>query len=118
MMSFKTKCYPIISVLVGQLFLFGSLATEPLEAGGPTSRLQILSSASAPEQHKLNLISFSPLRLDSEIVGSLAVYDDPTTERPADYLELYNSAGDLLVVGWFDRFGIERMAVDRGLLQE
>jgi hypothetical protein len=116
-MSFKNKIYPIISVLVGQLFLFGSVAIEPLEAGDPISRLQIVTSDSGPEQYKLNLISFSPLHLDSEIIGSLAVYDDPATERPADYLELYNSAGDLLVVGWFDRFGIQRMAVDRGLLQ-
>jgi hypothetical protein len=32
-------------------------------------------------------------------------------------LELYNNAGNLVAVGWFDRFGIERTAVDRGLLE-
>jgi len=48
----------------------------------------------------------------------VAAYDDPTTKRPADYWELYNSTGDLLGVGWFDRFGIQRLAVDRGLLED
>ena len=51
-------------------------------------------------------------------MGRVAIYDDPTTQRSADYLELYNNAGDLVAVGWFDRFGIERMAVDRGLLED
>jgi len=46
------------------------------------------------------------------------VYDAPTTKRPADYFELYNTNGDLLAVGWFDRFDIERLAVDRGMLDD
>ena len=51
-------------------------------------------------------------------MGRVTIYDDPTTQRSADYLELYNNAGHLVAVGWFDRFGIERMAVDRGLLED
>jgi hypothetical protein len=50
-------------------------------------------------------------------VGVVAVYDDPTTERPVDYLELYDDAGHLLAVSWFDRFGIERVAADRGFVE-
>ncbi len=34
-----------------------------------------------------------------------------------DYVELYDGSGGLLAVGWLDRFGILRMAVDRALLQ-
>jgi hypothetical protein len=37
-------------------------------------------------------------------------------QRPADYFELYNSTGDLPTIGWFDRFGIRRMILDRSLL--
>jgi hypothetical protein len=48
----------------------------------------------------------------------VTVYDDSTTQRSADYLELYNNAGNLVALSWFDRFGIERMAVDRGLLED
>jgi hypothetical protein len=33
-----------------------------------------------------------------------------------DYFELYDNPGDLIAVGWFDRFGIKRMVVDRGIL--
>jgi len=31
--------------------------------------------------------------------------------------ELYDNDGDLVAVGWFDRFGIQRMALDRGLVE-
>ena len=51
-------------------------------------------------------------------MGEVLIYDDPTTKRPADYFELYDTDGDLLAVSWFDRFGIQRVAVDRGLLEE
>jgi hypothetical protein len=30
-------------------------------------------------------------------------------------LELYDIDTNLLAVGWFDRFGIQRIAIDRGL---
>ncbi len=47
----------------------------------------------------------------------MAVYDDPTTQRPVDYLEVFASEGALVVVSWFDRFGIERLVVDRALVE-
>jgi hypothetical protein len=43
---------------------------------------------------------------------------DSRTQRPADYIELYNNTGNLVAVRWFDTYGIERMAVDRGLLED
>jgi len=46
------------------------------------------------------------------------VYTDVTTQRPADYWELYDRNGDLLAVSWFDRFGVQMTAVDRGILEE
>src|SRR4030095_6913680 len=71
----------------------------------------------ASEQRTLTLVSFSQLVVEGEIVGEVAAYDDPTTKRPIDYWELYNSESGLSAVGWFDRFGIQRMAVDRGLVE-
>ena len=68
------------------------------------------------EQARLTEVALSPLFDGDKIVGLVAVYDDVTTERPADCLEVYDNAGHLLVIGWFDKFGIQRMAVDRGLL--
>jgi hypothetical protein len=35
-----------------------------------------------------------------------------------DYWELYDNDGDLVAISWFDRFGIERLAIDRGLVDE
>jgi hypothetical protein len=38
------------------------------------------------------------------------------TTRPEDYVELYERDGELVAVGWFDRFGIQRMAIDRAFV--
>ena len=35
-----------------------------------------------------------------------------------NYWELYDKQGNLLVVSWFDKFGIQRTAVDRGIVEE
>jgi len=58
--------------------------------------------------------------VEGEVLGEVAayVYDDVTTERAADYWELYDKRGDLLAVSWFDRFGIQRTAVDRGIVEK
>ena len=84
---------------------------ELTETGDICLLQQIFSAASA--MHSLVLVSFAPVVLEDETLGHVLGYDDPTTKRPADYFELYNSAGNLLVIGWYDRFGI--FAVDRGL---
>jgi hypothetical protein len=68
------------------------------------------------EQPYLTEVALSPLFVGGKIVGLVAIYDDATTERPADCLQIYDNAGHLLLIGWFDKFGIQRMAVDRGLL--
>jgi hypothetical protein len=102
--------------LVAQLFFFGYIAAEPLEAGDNLSGQEIGLPATASEERTLTLVSFSQLVVEGEIVGAVAVYHDPATKRPVDYWELYNSEGGLSAIGWFDRFGIERMAVDRGIL--
>ena len=110
-------CFVMLA-LVAQLFFFGHVAMEPLEAGDNLSGQEISLPALALEEHHLALVSFSQLVVEGEIVGrAVAVYHDPATKRPIDYWELYNSEGGLSAVGWFDRFGIQRMAVDRGLIE-
>ena len=68
----------------------------------------------------MSLVSFEPLVIKGELIGALAtyVYNDVTTERAADYWELCDKEGYLLAVRWFDRFGILRTAVDRGIVEE
>ena len=52
------------------------------------------------------------------MLGALLVYDDPETKRSEDYLELYDNDTNLVAVRWFDRFGIERITVDRSLFDD
>ncbi|MBI2996837.1 MAG: hypothetical protein HYY46_00045 [Deltaproteobacteria bacterium] len=113
----RSKNYLIVLGLASQLFFFGPIAAQSLQAGDTQSTHEMLLSVSAPDQSDLTLVSLSPVFHEGAIVGAIALYDDARTKRPGDYLELYNRAGDLLAIGWFDRFGIERTAVDRGLLE-
>ena len=116
-MKFNTKVYFILQ-FVGLLFFLGFMAIKSLEAADSALEPEALLTAAGLEHPSLTLVSFSSLLIAGNTVGKVLIYDDPTTKRPADYFELYDTDGDLLAVDWFDRFGIQRMAVDRGLLEE
>jgi hypothetical protein len=91
---------------------------EPIQSSDNTPVTQALLLPFGPEQSQLTEVSLSPLVVGGETVGMVAVYDDPTTERPVDFLALYDNAGQLVAIGWFDKFGIQRTAMDRGLLED
>ena len=55
---------------------------------------------------------------DAGVLAAIAVYDNPQTTRPVDYVEFYDGVGNLLQASWLDKYGIQCTAVDRGLLQE
>ncbi len=55
---------------------------------------------------------------DAGVLAAIAVYDNPQTTRPVDYVEFYDGVRNLLQASWIDKYGIRRTAVDRGLLQE
>ena len=116
-MKFNTKVYFILQ-FVGLLFFLGFMAIKSLEAADSALEPEALLTAAGLEHPSLTLVSFSSLLIAGNTVGEVLIYDDPTTKRPADYFELYDTDGDLLAVSWFDRFGIQRVAVDRGLLEE
>ena len=116
-MKFKN----IISVII--LSLLVSLFSAPLRAEPRKTSYQPLDQNAflpvwALEQHELTRKAVSSLVVGDKTVGVVAVYDDSSTERPADYLELYDNTGHLLAISWFDRFGIERVAVDRELVED
>ncbi len=114
----KLRTYSVILGL-SLLFLSGkSLDAEPMRVVENLRRETVLLPASAPDKDRLVLVAFATMASEAEIIGALAVYDDPQAERPVDYLELYDGSGGLLSISWVDRFGIRRTAVDRGLLQE
>lgn len=115
----RVKVKPgLVALGLMALFLpFILLLTNSLQADELQSNNEIISPASPPQKDRLTLTTVFSAVIDEEVVGFLAVYDDITTERSADYVELYGSAGRLLVINWFDQFGIERVAVNRSLLE-
>lgn len=98
------------------LVLIGFLCFSSAAAGETVTRQELLYSIRTPVK-KVALASLIRLVDQDGVVGSLALYDDPGTGRPVDYVELFDAADDLLAFGWFDRFGIARTAVDRGFLE-
>jgi hypothetical protein len=116
MMPLKTKAFFMLIILMAQLSRIAHLHAEPLPI--TTSPIQDYRAVSLPEKDRLTLMSIVAVTVGREILGAIAAYDDAATARSADYLELYNNAGALLAVTWFDRFGIERLAVDRALAED
>jgi hypothetical protein len=116
MMPLKTKAFFMLIILMAQLSRIVHLHAEPLPI--TTSPIQDYRAVSLPEKDRLTLMSIFEVTVGREILGAIAAYDDAATARSADYLELYNNAGALLAVTWFDRFGIERLAVDRALAED
>jgi hypothetical protein len=112
----KAKIFVTVASLFAQLSFVTPIHSDLIRTNDRTS--QETFSALATEQHSLTLVSFSPLVVEGKTLGEVLAYDDPTTKRPVDYFELYDSTGDLVALGWFDQFGIQRVAVDRGLLEK
>ncbi len=106
----------IASRAIGGLILFGCIAVAGAQGADSRSQPQFIELAAGLPRVSLTLISLSPLVANGQTVGGIAIYDDPTTHRPADYVEVFDSGGAPVVVSWFDRFGIERLVVDRGLI--
>jgi hypothetical protein len=114
----QSKLLLTVLSVCGALLSAASSQAQPTRANDYASTEKSPVSVAGPERHPLNLISRAPVFVNDQAAGAVLAYDDPSTDRPADYFELYDSAGDLVAVGWFDRFGIRRMAVDRALIEE
>ena len=89
----------------------GSVYVAPITSPDPWSE-----TVNGAVQSRLSLVSLSPLVANGRSIGGVAVYDDPTTSRPADCVEVFASDGTVVVLSWYDRFGILRLIVDRGLI--
>jgi hypothetical protein len=116
-MAFRNKIYFIVLGIVAQLLFFGDVRADELRPRDNATEQEIVT---VPAHDNMTLVSSQPWVVEGKVLGTLAayVYNDMTTERRADYWELCGSEGDLIAIGWFDRFGIQRLAVDRGLIEE
>jgi len=119
-MSLKNKIILAITfffIFVAELVFLVWIANATVLAAESAKEPRITIESLGLPQGSLNLISLSPVVADGKTVGALAVYDDPATQRSEDYLDLYDSDGDLVAIVWFDRFGIQRIAVDHAFLE-
>jgi hypothetical protein len=116
-MAFRNKIRFIICGIVAQLLFYGDIRADELQ---PRDNAAEQETVTGPEQHEMRLVSFDPWVIEGEVMGAVAAYvfDDVTTERPVDYWELYSKEGNLLAVSWFDKFGIQRTAIDRGIAEQ
>jgi hypothetical protein len=114
----KAKRLLIMVGFIAQFWAGAGLSDEPAPTLDKWTAQEIMLAVAPPPKDRLTLLSMVPLTVGGELLGGVAAYDDAATSRPTDYLELFNNSGTLLAVGWFDRFGIERLAVDRGLAEE
>lgn len=119
MTTFTNKSYlgsgKILTYAAGALVavLMGSSAVHAGDAGWGT---RSISTPGEATQRAMKVVHSSPLVAGGVNLGTAVLYDDPVTHRLADYLELYDGQGGLVVVSWFDRFGIQRIAVDRAFV--
>jgi hypothetical protein len=115
-MAIRNKIRLIILGILIQLFLFSGLRAGEIPPGENRSKQEV----SGPEQRQMTLVSLEPWVVEGELLGLVAAYtyDDGSTERSADYWELYNNQGSLMAVSWFDKFSVRRTAVDRGIVEE
>lgn len=118
-MPLKRRIYLVILVFVGfaglMLFLV-KMADATVQVAASAGEFDAGEKPSLSTS-SMNLVSLTAVVSGDQIVGALAVYDDPRTARPADYIELYDKSAQLVAVGWIDRFGIQRITIDRSLLE-
>ena len=118
-MKLRNKIYFVIFATVYFVTVLFFLMVVALNAADATANNVEQQSLAGPEQHNTTLISVERWIVDGEVAGFIAayVYKDVNSERPADYFELYDKEGDLVAVSWFDQFGIQRIAIDRGVVE-
>jgi hypothetical protein len=105
-------------VLLPVLFLSQRIESQQLRTGYNLRQEKVVLPASVADKSQLVVADYEPVLDEDRGIGILVFYDDPRTKLEVDYIELYDIAGNLLLVSWIDRFGICQVAMDRGLLDE
>jgi hypothetical protein len=117
MFGHNCRAYLIVCVIICVIVSFADVTAEPTQALDPLQK-EIDAPVPQPESRGLFLIYSVPVTNGEAIIGRIAVYDDRTTARFPDVAALYDAADDLVALGWFDRFGIQRIAIDNGIVKQ
>jgi hypothetical protein len=88
-MALRNKICFITLVIVIQLLFFADVRAEEIQPKDNGSGQEVVSG---PRQHQITVVSFEPWVVEGEVLGLVVayIYDDVTTERPADYWEVYD----------------------------
>lgn len=78
--------------LIAELILLGALASAVQAFEMASAENTDLGSVVLRER-SMNLVAVAPVTSDGEALGAIAIYDDPSTNRTEDYLEMYDSDG-------------------------
>jgi hypothetical protein len=116
-MKAKIASLIILATLLAQFRAVGYSYADPATIRSDDS-VRGFIPVSRPRKDRLTLVSVRRVTSNGETLGGIAEYDDAMTKWPSDYLELFNNSGVVLAIAWIDNYGIERLAVDRGILQD
>ena len=105
----------LTSLMLAPLANLEYLQAEPSQIERSKS---IVLSVTGSTERAMVLIRSLTLTTEEGIKGRIAIYDDVTTKRPADVAVFYNLSDGIVAITWFDRFGIQRIALDSGILQK
>ena len=110
------KAVTAFVAVITTLILANPAIGEPLKVTENLRHELVVLPVSTPDRASLRLVDTSMFIDEESGVGILFFYDDARTKWEVDYIELYNTEGDLLLVSWLDAFGVCQAALDRGLL--
>lgn len=110
----KVKWFLALIFLVASLLITGYLASNHW---GITETAQGQAVTLPPPDRSGMMLVQTLVFFEEEVgAGLLVFYDDTETNWQIDYIELYDSQDNLLLIAWLDRFGTCRAMMDRGFL--
>jgi hypothetical protein len=110
------RVFSVLFMLGALLLLCDEGRNEPLRIGENLRHENVLLPRGTPDKGQLVVTDYAMVKEEGGGLGIMVFYDDPRTKLEIDYLEIFDIAGDLLLVSWIDRFGVCQVAIDRALL--
>ena len=110
------RVFSVLFMLGALLLLCDEGRNEPLRIGENLRHENVLLPRGTPDKGQLVVTDYAMVKEEGGGLGIMVFYDDPRTKLEIDYLEIFDVAGDLLLVSWIDRFGVCQVAIDRALL--
>jgi hypothetical protein len=115
-MLLNLKKLALLIFLLSALLITRQAAGEHSNLTENLRHERVTLPSSTPDRSRMAVVQTLTFLEEDLGAGVLVFYDDTRTKWKVDYIELYDTEGNLLVVAWIDRFGTCQVAMDRGLL--